>query len=267
MRPELALQTLRLARRSTMWWIAGIGLFLVVNVATWPAIEGQSGYDDLLDDMPEAMLALFGIEGGMSITSPGGFLVSQVFGFILPLLLAVLAVTVGSRAIAGEEEQHTLDLLLAQPVSRGRVYGEKFAAMTAIVIGVGVASWFVLVISCAVVGLPVGIVDLGVATAADVLFGLQTGALALAVGAATGRRAAAIALASAVALAGVVLESLAAVSSPVASVRWLAPFHFVNGNIPLLHGLRPIDAAVLAGLTAAAGFVGLVLFGRRDVAS
>ena len=51
MRPELLRHTLRLSRKTTMWWTTGIALFLVINIATWPAIEGQAGYDDLLDDL------------------------------------------------------------------------------------------------------------------------------------------------------------------------------------------------------------------------
>ena len=39
---------------------------------------------------------------------------------MLPLLLLVYAIGAGSRAIAGEEESGTLDLLLAHPLSRRR---------------------------------------------------------------------------------------------------------------------------------------------------
>ena len=265
MRGEIARQALVFNRRATIWWIAGIGAFLAINVASWPAIEGQADYDDLLDDMPDAMLALFGIEPGLSITSPAGFLVSQVFGFVLPLLFVVLAISVGSRAIASEEEQHTLDLLLAQPVSRRQVLLEKLVAMVAVIVAVGVASWVVLAVSCPIVGLDAGLGDLAVATAADVLFGLQCGTLALAVGAATGRRAPAVAAAAVVALAGVVLESLAEVTDIAARIRWLAPFHFVNGNIPMLHGLRVLDIAVLVGLSIAAVVLASVAFDRRDL--
>jgi ABC-2 type transport system permease protein len=267
MRAELFRHTLRLSRKTTVWWVIGIAAFLVITVATWPAIEGQAGYDDLLDDMPDAMLALFGIERGLSLVSPEGFLISQVFGFMLPLLLVVLAVTIGSRAIASDEEQHTLDLLLAHPITRGRVFVEKLAAMAVVIVTVGAVTWGVLAIACPIVDLDAGLADLAVATVADVLFALQSGALALAVGAALGRRAPAAAFAAVVALAGLVLESLAAVSDTVAHVRWLAPFHFVNGNIPMLHGLRVLDVAVLLGLTAAAAAGGLVAFDRRDLSS
>jgi ABC-2 type transport system permease protein len=267
MRPELLRHTLRLARKTTVWWVTGIAAFLVINIATWPAIEGQSGYDDLLDDMPDAMLALFGIERGLSLTSPEGFLISQVFGFMLPLLLVILAVTIGSRAVASEEEQHALDLLLAQPITRRRLYLEKLAAVAAVIVTVGASTWVVLAIACPIVGLDAGLADLAVATVADVLFALQSGTLALAVGAALGRRAPAAAIASVVALAGLVLESLAAVSDIVARVRWLGPFHFVNGNIPMLHGLRLLDIAVLLGLAVVAAVVGLLVFERRDLSA
>jgi ABC-2 type transport system permease protein len=249
MRAELLRHTLRLARKTTVWWVTGIALFLVINIATWPAIEGQAGYDDLLDDMPDAMLALFGIEKGLSITSPAGFLISQVFGFMLPLM------------------QHTLDLLLAQPITRRRLYLEKLAAVAIVIVTVGASTWVVLAVACPIVGLDAGLADLAVATVADVLFALQSGALALAVGAAFGRRAPAAAIASVVALAGLVLESLAAVSDIAAHVRWLGPFHFVNGNIPMLHGLRLLDIAVLLGLAAGAAVVGLLAFERRDLSA
>lgn len=265
MRAEVLRHGLAENRRSTIWWFVGIAAFMVVNVATWPAIEGQEAYDDLLDDMPEAMMALFGIEPGMSITSPTGFLISQVFGFLLPLLLMILAVVVSSRTIAGEEEKHTLDLLVAHPIDRRRLVAEKLAVSMIVVIVVGVASFVVLVVSCEVVDLPAGVGDMAVATGADVLFGLQTGALAFAIGAATGRRALAIAGATALAIGGVVIESLAELSDAIARVRGLFPFHYVNGNIPMLHGLRGLDLAVLVGATVVAAAVAFVTFERRDL--
>jgi hypothetical protein len=85
MRAEVLRQTLRSYRRATVWWVVGIAAFLVVNVASYPAFKGETEYDDLLDNMPDAMLALFGIERGLSLTSPEGYLIRQVFGFVLPM--------------------------------------------------------------------------------------------------------------------------------------------------------------------------------------
>ena len=48
---------------------------------------------------------------------------------MVPLLLLVAAIGAGARATAGEEERGTLDLLLANPLSRRRLIAEKVAAL------------------------------------------------------------------------------------------------------------------------------------------
>ena len=265
MNTEVLRQALRTSRRTILGWTVGVAVFLVINVATYPAVKGQAQYDDLMQDMPDAMLALFGIEADLSLTSPAGYLISQVFGFLLPMLFVFLAVSVGSRLLASEEEAGTLDLLLALPVSRRRVAVEKFTAMIVVILVVGFASWVTLAVSSPTVGLNAGLGAMAVGVLAAVLFGVQSGALALGVGAAFGRRAPAIAVASVVAIAGFLLESLAEIADVLKPVRWLGPFHFVNGNTPMLHGLRALDVAVLVGLALAAAWAGLWAFERRDL--
>jgi hypothetical protein len=48
-------------------------------------------------------------------TTPAGYLQGTLFALLGPLLLVMMAVTTGARAIAGDEEAGTLDLVLAQP--------------------------------------------------------------------------------------------------------------------------------------------------------
>ena len=71
--------------------------------------------------------------GAPSSTTPRrpGYLGTELFSLIVPLLLIIAAVATGARAIAGEEERGTLDLLMSLPVTRRRVTAEKLAAMAA----------------------------------------------------------------------------------------------------------------------------------------
>ena len=48
---------------------------------------------------------------------------------MVPLLLMIAAIGAGAGAIAGEEERGTLELLLANPLSRRRLVLEKTAAV------------------------------------------------------------------------------------------------------------------------------------------
>lgn len=265
MQLDVMRHALRNYRRATWWWIAGIFLFNGINAASYPAIKGQAEYDKLLADLPDALLAVFGIDPTLSLTSPAGFLVGQVFGLVLPMLFVGLGVAVGSQAVAGEEEKQTLDLLLAQPIRRRRVVLEKLTAVFLVVTLVGIATWAGLVVVCRLVGLDASLAALAAATTADVLLGWQSGALALALGAWLGRRAPAAGIAAAVAVGGLVLESLAEFVKVLERFRWLSPFHFVNGNVPMVNGLRLLDVAVLLGLAAVAAAAGTATFSRRDI--
>jgi ABC-2 type transport system ATP-binding protein len=62
----------------------------------------------------ELMMFIGGVD---RVFSPAGFLDTRFFS-MMPLLLGVFAVIIGSGLIAGDEENGTLDLILAHPVRR-----------------------------------------------------------------------------------------------------------------------------------------------------
>ena len=54
---------------------------------------------------------------------------------MLPLLLLVFAIGLGARAIAGSEQEGTLELLLSNPVTRRTVVAERYLAMVGMIAG------------------------------------------------------------------------------------------------------------------------------------
>ena len=64
--------------------------------------------------LPETLRNLFGGD----FTTPAGYLRSETFSALGPILFLVFAIGAGARAIAGEEEGRTLDLLLSTPIRR-----------------------------------------------------------------------------------------------------------------------------------------------------
>ena len=92
--------------------------------------------------------AFLGASGDFA--SPAGYLNTELFNFFAPLLLLLFAIGAGARAIAGEEERQTLDILLSMPVPRRRVVIDKFAAMLAAGVLLSVLMW----LSVAAIGPP-----------------------------------------------------------------------------------------------------------------
>ena len=86
-----------------------------------------------MDKLPESLRTLIGND----FTTPAGYLRSETFSTLGLILLLVFAIGAGSRAIAGEEEGHTLDLLLSTPVRRRHVLVDKWISMALTALGTG----------------------------------------------------------------------------------------------------------------------------------
>ena len=175
-------KTIRDGRRSLFWWSIGLVGLTVLTVATYPAVRDMPGMEDLLEGLPEAILALI---GESDLLSPAGYLNSQLFGAIVPLLFLFYGVAAGAGAIAGEEENRTLDLLLSNPVSRTRVLLEKALAMVIGLLLLGAILWLATYLPGLAVDMDLDPANLVAVVVSAALFGFFMGGFALMVGAST----------------------------------------------------------------------------------
>ena len=134
--PDVLLRTVRDAGRGLVFWTAGIVLLVVVTVSIYPSIEGNADLTDAVENYPKELTAFFG--GELDFASGAGYLNGELYSLMVPLLLLVYGIGAGARAIAGEEEAGTLELLLAHPLRRRRVLLEKLGAAVVLLAGLGV---------------------------------------------------------------------------------------------------------------------------------
>lgn len=259
---RLLVSELRLRWVSLVGWAVAIAALLVLILVIYPSIKDNDSLNSIYAGMDPATRALL---GGSNLTSPVGYLNTQVFAFFLPAVLLVFAVGRGAAALAGEEQDRTLDLLLAQPVPRWAAYVGKAAALA---VGVGVLTLAALIPLLALNG-PVGL-DLPASALAAVsvqmgLFVLALGLVAQALAAASGRKVVGVA-----AVAGYAFVSYLAYGLS-ATVSWLEPFkpltlwRWYLGNDPLSHGFGGPEVAVLVSVCLVALGAGSLAFQRRDL--
>jgi ABC-2 type transport system permease protein len=202
------------------------------------------------------------------MTSPAGYLGASVFNLLGVILLVVFAISAGARAIAGDEEAGTLDLVLAHPVSRTRLVVSRFLALCVYVVVICAAMLALLLVLARPTKIaPIGAGHMAAACAQLALLGMCFGALALAVGAATGRRGPVIAASAAVAVAAYFGNTLAPRVHGLGWLRRASPFHYYLGNEPLRNGLDVRNCLVLAAIAAALLGLAVLAFARRDVAT
>ena len=243
-------------------WVVSLAALVLLVVAVYPSVRDNASLNSIYGDLSPAAQALL---GGSNLTSPTGYLSTQLFAFFLPAVLLVFALGKGAASIAGEEEGHTLDLLLAQPLARNTVYLQKSAAIVVGIAALTAASWVPVVLTNSAVRFDLPVADV---TAVCVQMGLFCVALALAaqaVAATTGRRGRGLAVTVGYAVVSYVVYGVSA------SVHWLMPlrpltlWRWYLANQPLTNGLGGRELLVLLAVSVGAVAFGVAGFGRRDL--
>jgi ABC-2 type transport system permease protein len=261
--PSILLKTLRDQQRGLMWWFIGIVALGLLTVLLYPSIGTAPEMERLFEDLPPAAQIFIGEIA--DITSPEGYLNSQLFALMVPLLFMIYCIGVGSGAIAGEESAGTMDLLLANPVPRARLVLEKFGAMLAGGIVLAFANLVGIVMGVLFIDMEIGLGRLSEVTLAALLVGYLFGGLALLLGAWTGKRGVSIGVSAGAGVVTYLLNGFAMIISWLEPYRYLSPFHYYTANDPINNGIDPVDSLVLITLTALCLAGAIATFQRRDV--
>ena len=253
-------------RRSLAAWGGGLVALAVMYLAFYPTIHSSGvNIQQLLEQLPKPVRDAF-LGAGVDYNSPTGYLGTELFAFLLPALLLVVAILAGSRALAAEESNGTIDLLLATPVSRRRLVTEKALATVMPVFGLAVVVWVAVAAIGPAFGITVSLVSLLVAVIAVALMATGFGAIALTVAGAAGRRGLGAGAAGALAVGCYALNALGSAVPAVQGVtNVISPFHWSGGPGVLVNGVPWGGFVALTALPLVAYALGLILYQRRDL--
>jgi ABC-2 type transport system permease protein len=250
--------TLRLRLPGTLWAAAGLIAVLLVVGALFPAVGHTIGKLNV----PSSVANLL---GGADYGTITGWFRSEIAAVYAPLVIGALAITGATAATAGEEEDGILALVLAHPILRSRLVLAKAAAIALLVLIVAFAVWIGLILGVAVGGGGISLAHITALAVQLAFFGLATGAVALALGAGTGRRSFANGGSAALAILGWLVNSFAPLVSSIAWLRYLSLFYYYAGHDPLTRGVYGLGLAVLGLAALALTGAGVVAFDRRDL--
>jgi ABC-2 type transport system permease protein len=252
-------------RRSLLAWIVGIAAYVAVLCAIYPAVHKSAGsLDQYIQNLPQAFRNAF-LGGQVDLTSPAGFIDTEMFSFMGPILILVFSVGLGARAVAGEEEAGTLDMVLAYPVSRRSVILQKFAVLTVMLTALTAALFVSLLVGTQAAGMSIGAGRLVQASVLLGLLGLVFGSVAFGAAAASGRRVVGIAAGGGLAWALYLLNALGQLVHSLNGFRVLSLFYYYGGAAPLRRGLDATNLAAFLLITALALGGALLAFQRRDL--
>lgn len=250
-------------RWSVLWWSIGVIAMIALNLAFYPTIRDQaSELEKSFSSFSDSTLALF---GGTDFFSPVGYLNSQVLYLMLPLLLIILGVGMGNSLLGREESEHTVESLLARPISRSRLLLAKALVGILILFAVTAVGTLAILALAKLVNLGVPLPNVLAACFACFMLVITFSSVAFLL-AATGRgRAASLGIATVYAIGGYIIGSLAS------SVHWLDkpslifPYHYYR-SADILHGTFAWSSILFfAAFTLGCGILAWASFRRRDL--
>jgi ABC-2 type transport system permease protein len=236
MRALISLQW-RERRAARVGWSVAWAVLVAMYVATWPVVRAHGKqYDEILAGLPDAMRAAMGATGGSAFSTPGGYLTAELLAIVGPLVAVTMGVLLGVACLAREEEDGTLEVLLAQPVTRVRLVLARALAAGAEILAVLVLSALVLWGVGAAVDLGLGLWVSLRAMGMLALLAFEALFLSLAIGAATGRAARSRAAAGGVALGCFLVATLGPSIEALEPLVQLSPFRTLVDSDPFRQG-------------------------------
>jgi ABC-2 type transport system permease protein len=239
---------------------AGIGLIAVMVAvgALFPSVGHTIG----TLHVPKSVSNLLG--GGDYGTITGWFR-SEIASIYGPLVIGALAITGASATTAGEEEDRIMGLVLAHPVGRRRLIAAKAAAIAIVVLVIAFATWIGLIVGVAVGGGGITLAHITALAVQLAFFGFATGAVAMALGAGTGRRSLATGVAAAVGIVGWLINSFVPLVGAIDWLKYISPFYYYAGHDPLTHGVDILGIIVLGAVSLVLTALGMIGIDRRDL--
>jgi len=137
--------TLWRRRWSIFWWSLGVAAYMALIIAVYPSFRDQSAaLNNSLNQLPQTVKSL--VADTDNFLSPVGYMSSNAYYLMLPIIFGVLGIGLGSSLLAKDEQDHTLELVLSRPVSRGTLLAGRVLAGMAIVFIVAAATSLVTIL-------------------------------------------------------------------------------------------------------------------------
>lgn len=250
-----------------IYCLASIAL-LWMYIALFPAFKDQSAsLEALMKNYPESFMKAFNFDI-KSFTTIEGYLSTEQFSFVWPLMLMFLMIGYAGFAFSGEIEKGTIEILLAQPISRVKLFLSRFV--------VGVVMLILFVILSIFAAMPISkayninfafenFLKLSLLAS---LFGLATYSIGIFLSSVFSDRGKVFFLSGGLLVLMYVLNIVSALKENLADLKYGSFFYYFNPTKALVYNQIDHWAYVVFGGVALVTFVlGLIVFVKRDIAA
>ncbi|CAB4987801.1 MAG: ABC transporter permease subunit [Actinobacteria bacterium] len=259
----LFLKTWRDHWKSYLAWTLTLTFLIVIQMSIFPSVsKNKSTMQSFLDTFPDTIRKIFRMQ---DYTSGPGFLSTELYSMMIPLLIIAVGATWGAGATAEEEDEGTADLLFTLPISRTRILISKILATVSAISILGFLAMALILILRGRVDMEIASDKLLAATFSSISLGIFFTGISFVVGAFSRRKGAAVGVVTGIALVTFLIYSLSALVENFDSITPYNPMQWGLGSLPLFNGFDvPGILKLLAGGVVLL-VMAVVVFDRKDI--
>jgi ABC-2 type transport system permease protein len=255
-------KTIHEKRWTLLFWSIGVTAMALLMMGFYHSFS-QGGLGQVYENLPKTFQGLVGnLE---SLKTVPGYVSQEIFSLRIPMLTLIMGIIVFTGLLAGDENEGTLQTLLAQPVSRTRVFTEKYLAGTIISF---------IICASAIIGVWVGLIfiheQMSFARLLEAVIGVWLltqvfGTVGYALGAITGKRALSGSIAGLAAFGTYLITSFQPNVRGLTQIEKFSPFHYYNKPSITEYGLKFNNGLIMLTVIIIFLLISLIIFNKRDI--
>ncbi len=250
-------------RGQILGWGLGLAIYGLMIVPMYDSMAAQQDQlQQLIASYPPEFLAFFGGDA-TSLVTPAGYLGMYAFS-MMPIIIGIFAVVVGSGLIVGDEERGRLDLIMAHPVGRSAFFFGRALGMLGAILSIMFLGWlgFSILLGGSSLGFTWG--QMAVPFLSLITQVIVYATLALSLSMFLPSRNLAAMVTSGVMVASYFVSSLAFMDERLATMSEFMPYHYFQ-TVLSFQDLNLTWLFTLLGASMLMIMVAWLRFARRDI--
>lgn len=246
---------------STFFYFAGLFLFGMMYTGLYDNFSGKiSSFESAF---PPEFEAFFG--DITAAANPAGWLNIELFTLFVPFFVVIIGIGFGSTAIGREEEEGTLELLLASPIKRSKLLTQKMLAIITTICIVVAGAWLSVALGTILFKFDISLVNLFFACLSAILLGVFFGLFSLMVQCISGKRILALGAGSTIFVLTYFAYVIAQISSGLRFLKYFSPYYYFDSANILMGKPKLSNFLLLVGLSVVFYIIAHKKFINRDI--
>lgn len=249
-----------------IYCLSGV-ILLLMYTALFPSIQEQADkLAKLVETYPPEMMKAFGIEE-LVFDTLESYLAMEQFSFVWPIMMLFLVISLAGNALAGDIGRGTIELWLARPISRLKLYLGRYLA------GLGSFSLFTLVSIFSVfpiaelLNIDYRIFNYFKLALVGFLFGWALFSIAFMLSAMFSDKGKVYGITAGLIVVMYVIKIVATLKESLQDLKYFSFFHYYNQSQLLIHNnIESLAIIVFTAVIVVCTILGAIWFKKRDIA-